>query len=795
MKSYFFETGIFVSLLLSSCAPVTPNTDATVEMGLDLKRLRSSSLNANGNSYQLPTDHCYSIHVHGANPLFNRITEDFAGTPGAMCPVQPSRIGRFFGFYDKGQAAQINVVAETLTFDLVAMSKNDLGIDASAACPAGFSVEPFPDPAKNNQLRPRPMLNGVELQNFDPQSVVVLASATTQIAPGLNTVTLTGVVDSVGLSSLNSSWASLNGLGMPYFCDDGGGSGDALYLVGPSQAGPVSEYDVNNPNEFPPKVFTGMTSPFAKFSCPTGAATVHLQREAAGASAASTYSPIPCVGGGSNSGGVAFFSTLNMPAEFWNAGPPVNFSFRAQAKDSANQNVGVEVRFQLHWGSRYFALRSNSRSGGTSEEPAGAYGALPTGTTVRFAGKRNVPGERYLFLNRIDTSGSSSNGHLTAIKLKDTTSSSYHPFDWDGSVSDTTTHPHTRSLYNVEIARYSESANRLRVGTYTSGSRAVEETPALNFSSYSALGSSLAATLTTVTSSANFSFMKGFAELGNVFLTLGTQGGTPSYLFRPVFRQGNADTYINNFHNGSSNLTDLSYGTDRFFGFLDPDNTQAYFGFIESSVAPSRLAVMRCGSTSTCTTDYQIFQVSGASGSSGGDPRTAAIVKSKGGTVVMLTARSASVQRNILSGFANTQSITNLPFTTESLYSGTAFNPPVVSPSSFYPNFVLTVEKPFQTWSEEWDFDLLLGGYVTESSIQRAVLYRSPDGGLNWYLVHKEMTAGTNFVDAEVVDIQYHEFNNGQQTGNIGTYKGAAVILENFTSSSYKVFWQDHLGY
>jgi hypothetical protein len=127
------------------------------------------------------------------------------------------------------------------------------------------------------------------------------------------------------------------------------------------------------------------------------------------------------------------------------------------------------------------------------------------------------------------------------------------------------------------------------------------------------------------------------------------------------------------------------------------------------------------------------------------------------------------------------------------------FIPPITGGAFFTPEFMITVEKTMNSGAPENDypFDILLGGhtYVSSPSPEtRAIMYRSPDGGLTWYLVYKGNPA-TEAIDATLITRQMPIWDQNVPTGTFDEVPGVAVLLKTNGGTSFEVLWQEHIGY
>jgi hypothetical protein len=785
--------------VLSNCAPVTSMSGTKVNIGMDLKRFRSSALNAGGTSYQLPTDHCYSIHIHGQHPSYNRIPDMNENPDPQYCPQTPSYMGQFSGFYNKGSQVEVTVVNAPLTFDLVAISKLDLGIAVTDSCPSGFSVEPYMDLAEN-RLRPKPMLNGVELQNFDPSSITILGRATAQITPGVNNITLTGIQDTLGLSTLNPNWASLNGLGMPYFCDDGGGgSGPSeLMLVSPMMAYPGMNQTV----------FSGLVKPFLIFECPVGAASVSVL-----VSGSNTYTA-GCIGGDSNSGGIAKIQSVDMPAAYRHSGGMI-VPMSATARDSTNTVVGNVLDFSFRYSSRYYTLSNASYSQTTPIYPNPSiveYGDLTSGTSVgvRFAGYQphspfgdnSIP-NGYLFFNLWSASGAGGNNFVFGLPIARTTFGNHRPFDWDNALSATT--PKLNIDQSNGLAHYVPEASRM-IFNYNANRSAVYQE--IDFSDHSTVVGDLGITFSTMaatkilTNGNILDSINAFFSFGTSLFAIGGKYGSGTVQdfmqvpnaaaasLQTAVSIGDTITVSPNFQNWN---TSYEFSNGQFIlGTSNPNNSFSKYYF------------KHCVNFSCA--NFQNYYAEASSGQR--IIGTFAESYSNPAQFRSIIARPTGVMINDLPRTLNTNSTANnldgyttgktiFPYT-----DTTRFFPPIntTTYSTIKPKIIQSVERDsYAMMSDDYPDDILLGLELYNGVDSFAVLYRSFDGGNTWYEVYFG-GQDTTFVDSIQILRQHVEYDNNSNPLSVFDSPGVAIIIQDSNAGTgsmdaWKVIWQESFGF
>jgi hypothetical protein len=765
---------------------VSPMSGASVNLGLDLKRYKSSALSAGGNTYTLPTNVCYSVHIHGTSAAYNRLPMPNPGDP-AICPMEPPTFGRFVGFYNKGASAEIIVTPELLTFDLLAVQKSDLGLADTADCPAGMSIELEPDPTEGNELRPKPMLNGVEL-GIGPENIYVLASGSAQIMPGNNNITMQGVVD-----------PSTNELGMPYFCGrNGGGSGPSeLMLVAPMMAYPGMNQTV----------YSGLVNPFLMFECPVGAAAVSVQ-----VSGANTYTA-GCVGGDSSYGGTAKIQSVDMPAGYRHNGGMI-VSMSATARDSTNTVVGNVLDFSFRYSSRYYTLSNASYSQTTPIYPnpgIAEYGDLTSGTNVgvRFAGYQphspsgdtSIP-NGYLFFNLWSTSGAGGNNFVFGLPIARTTFANHRPFDWESTLSATT--PRLNIDQSNGLAHYVPGASRM-IFNDNANRRAVYQD--IDFSDHSTVVGDLGTTFSTITS--NMLTNNDILDSINAFFSFGTSlfaiggkygsGTVQDFMRLPdatvsspqtAVSMGDTTTVSPNFQNWN---TSYEFSNGEFIlGTSNPNNSFSKYYF-------KHCVDFSCANFQNYYAEASTGQrIIGTFAESYSNPEQfRSIIARPTGVMINDLPRTLNTNStaNNLDGYTTGKTI--FPYT-----DTTRFFPPIntTTYSTIKPKIIQSVERDsYAMMSDDYPDDILLGLELYNGVDSFAVLYRSFDGGNTWYEVYFG-GQDTTFVDSIQILRQHVEYDNNSNPFAILDSPGVAIIIQNSnagpsSTDAWNVIWQESSGY
>jgi hypothetical protein len=790
---------LLVPLFMISCAPVAPLSKSQVNLGLDLKKFKSSALSASGNTYSLDSEHCYLIHMTGDVPGFRREPTNPSGEPlPAGCDVVPDYFGKLNGMHNLGANVEILgiPVNKQIRFDLVAIHKVDLGIDINASCPGGFDINFRPRTEDPSIQEPYITFNGVEDFTIEPAKFYLLAKATSTVVAGNNNITLQAVVD-----------PTTNELGRKYFCGDEGENGSVyqsdLYLVAPTMVSPGTN----------PFVMSGMVEPFLRFECPEGATQV----------AVSVLGGVnltqPCVDSYPGNGGYAHFDSVSLPAGYGRSGyAGTAIQISAIAQDSSNSQIGSTTEFRLQYGPRYYNFSSHAYAQTTPSYPTGGnYGNVPYSTNparkIKFAGyKPHSPSgtslnDGYLFVSRNSESGAGGNNSLVALKTARSTLTNERPFDWDSttSVIDYLI-PEPNS-----VVEFSAATDTLFLKSYNGTYNADEiRKMGLIFNSFSEVENRLdegaypLSSLTPFRYYGDFDYLNAFASLGNSMFAVGELIGGST--LRQVL-YSNVSTFTN--PASSPTIIDVSNtsqtsGANEMFTWESPNDGSVFVGIADNSKTLPDFSIRRCASVTTCDTSYQIYKTATTvSSSSGGAVQGAVITNpSDMGSFRLVVAKPESLTINdVPTVFSQGADPIPVPSTSALVLNyndNTRFFPPISGNVS--PRLLKTVEKDiFFDPRETYEFDLVLALETDLAVGGRAVIYRSFNGGDQWYEVYYGEEDTTIDDGIEILRQQKVYGNNGNDS--IEDSPGIAFILKYKNSymgaaaDSWKILWQETSGY
>lgn len=777
------------ALVIGACAPVVDYPEAQLTLTFDgsTTATRNSNLSGGGQNYTLPSDVCYVLHLSAEHPEFNRgptqpPSEPF---PNTECPVMPNKFGKMIGTFNVGAEVELDVPAlPSMKIDLLAIDKTEFG----GSCPTGFTLDVQPDPNDPGRSFVTPRLNGVEMANIGPQNIGVVGTATASIVPGINEISLQAVTNPDDFT-----------LGRNYFCDEGGGGSSSsggnynefVHLTAPSHVHPF-----HAPANELPQFRTSMTFPFMRFRCPAGASEVRLEIQGGPASPTSSR---PCVAAGSDM--EAHFFIVSLPAYPAPVGSNEPFlEARAEAFDSANQSVGLPMDFKIIKGFPYQQL-CDEAYGMSCTHPGYGYGTYTTFNfpgAARFAGFRNTPGDRGIYLQLDDN---------TQKKVK------FIPLD-DVSASTTITNPFG---WDMTPGRNTREQNLTNAGAF------IHYAPALNAVLWAIPGMNnnlVAAPVDLSSTGGSGVSVSHFASTGQSFAFASSQN------LLAIGAQSSTDPKV--IITDSSNLTGMVLttrlqGIDPMVDLNEPNKKIDLFTNPAGNIMITALGVPSAGSNYLSFVTCQSLSACDTAGANNWTGRNIfsnsnfqiidfAVVPETSTTNRIWMIRRNTIDQSISIGFTIvdlalvTGNYSNLTPTFLSVQDGVA-SPN--SPMAFYPlpsgtfkprliravpklNHMIQAGTPLNQ-----QFDLVLAGSEEISAVNYAVIYRSSDLGQSWYKVYSNSNTQTEIVDAiEIVRQDRHWDNNGQPSPTITPQKSVA-FLEHLGGSptTWKIIYQEHGGY
>ena len=359
----------------------------------------------------LPTDVCYALHVTGAHPALARVLRRNMPPASASCPLPPPQLGLVSGTYNVGESASFEVpIGNDRRFDLIGFSKADLG----GSCPRDFHIEARPRTDHPDDPSIVMMQGSAEL----PGTLVgkIYANGVASVLPGENNISLKLVYD-----------ATTNTVGADYTggsCENGGSNGTV-----PVTGGPVVSPDptpapqmfvfpyvgpsavANGPN----LMRVGMNPMFLQMGCNIpGTASVKVVNTTLGVSYLQ-----PC------SNGVAMIHGITISSTASETSPDL---LDATALDPNNAVIGT-LSFGVALSPRYYSLGTH----GTFSDSVPLSITHPSASDeVKFSGiGTSAAGFRILYLTAIDPSVSPGSILYAIPLVVPTAVNPGHPFDYD----------------------------------------------------------------------------------------------------------------------------------------------------------------------------------------------------------------------------------------------------------------------------------------------------------------------------------------------------------------------------
>jgi hypothetical protein len=784
---------IFLALFAFGCAPLLKegNPRMTLKIGS-----AASSDRALGTGINFSTDYCYALHIQG--PGLNRVP------PSAQeqaCANGPKGLGVVMGLYDVGATVPIEVTVGQRKLDLVGVKKSDIaGVDLTT-CEGnvlGANILP-PSPGSNNGPNVQMTINGAPVERPNSSgttsggddddvgdvSMMVFASANVMLLPGENNVAMQAINGGAGAEykCRNNSNSNNNGNGST------ANQGPWVFPWPDGMCQPGTNCTIKSGMDRANLPFTALCS---------NDQSVRLSIfNSSGDPAPNSPISAGCVLGRANI--PAPMSHIFYASVFAVASTDyLNMKF--EVLDSSSQVVKtIEPKFYAL--SNYVPLTKLDNGtvpangadllGNTYLQTTDPIVANPTTPEMypRILGQTTIGADQHLFIQHFTNTGGTA-PRISRFQLAHSAAGSFKEFVWDNTVS--------------LPQGFSERASP-EAGVTTQYFLSPSYGPSYFWGLSSYINTwrrlnPLNLGLTPTDASTAFP--------ANVTVSTGEVGSFRDFAVHARYISPLKLLINNSADSVTPNFSDVPVSSD--WGSVQSNgNLNAYFRPNSSADPIVYISLNQSAKTnifscqrSFCTVASNINGIQIGQAHSGSKARTAfySVGNIDYETTVGLDNSEAFVvgHRLKLTGSGYFSSITASP----TAVLNNSSPPDFVTNPNFFPNWVSTpvVTKVAALQDTESSIDgiphLVAVGSATIGSWQRAVIYRSRDGGLNWYRVYLG-GEGTRILDAHSVKLSHYYDNQEHLKSGFAFLEGQTCGAASTSSCSggFKIIHQTNHGF